>query len=162
MNLTATQEDYIEAVYRCEQERKNEGVRVTDLAEDLGCRLPTVTRTVHALVEKGFFHHEARGLIQLTEQGEAMAQELAHRHDDVVAFLEIILGLPKESAEGDACRLEHSLSKLAAERLHLFMNYVESLPASDRNRLRQAVRHGQGDQEIFPHLVEVKIPGWRG
>lgn len=161
MTLTATQEDYIESLFR-RAKVGGKGARVTDLAEDLGCRLPTVTRTVQVLVEKGYFHHEARGLVSLTERGEAIAHDLAHRHDDAVAFLELILGLDHESAVMDACRLEHSLSKTAAARLHIFMNYIEALPARERQQLRKAVKDGAATEDVFAHLVDVKTPGWRG
>lgn len=161
MNLTATQEDYIEAIYRRQKERGGQGLRVTDLAQELGCRLPTVTRTIASLVEKGYLSHESRGLVHLTTKGDLMAQELAHRHDDLEAFLELMLGLPHDAAELDACRLEHSLSRLTAERLHALMNYVETLPSVDRQRLRQAVSKGAGQESPFAHLVDIKTPGWR-
>jgi len=74
----------------------------------------------------------------------------------------MILGLDHDAAAAEACRLEHSLSQVAAERLHALMNYVESLPASERNRLRQAVESEVGGQSTFPHLVAIKTPGWRG
>ena len=124
--------------------------------------MPTVSRTIQQLVEKGMVNHEARGLVKLTAPGEAIAQDLIHRHEDVVAFLELLLGLPRELAELDACRVEHSLSKLTTQRLHALMNYLESLPASDRNRLRTAVKRSSEKEPTFHHLVEVKMHGWRG
>ena len=138
MELTSTQEDYIEIVFRLIQERK-EGVRVSDLAEQLGCRMPTVTRTVQYLTEHGYFDHPHRKLITLTEKGAKVAEEIAHRHDDVVDFLHLVLGVPSVEAESDACVLEHGFSPLAAERLHRFLLYFEQLPVSERKRLQAFV-----------------------
>lgn len=159
--LTPTQEDYIEAVYRRRQEGDSKGTTVTELAKELGCRLPTVTRTVRLLVAKHMVVHPARGRITLTERGRAVAEEIAHRHDDTVAFLEIILGLPADLARSEACRLEHSLSKMTAERVHRLMNYVEELPASERMKMRRAVQGRPNAAGAFTHLTEVKVAGWR-
>ncbi len=160
MALTSTHEDYIEIIWRSEQERPG-GVRVTDLARELGCRLPTVTRTVRALAREGLVEHESRGLVSLTTRGSRMAENIAHRHDDLVAFLELVLGLPRDKAETDACRMEHGLSPLAAERLHVFLDHIEDLPARTRKKLLDATQGGRR-KPAFLHLAEVKTPGWRG
>jgi len=131
MELTSTHEDYIELVYRM-QKKTDAGVRVTDLASELGCQLPTVTRTVKHLNEVGYFDHEKRGLVRLSKTGQILAQEIAHRHDDVVTFLQVVLGLDRDQAERDACQLEHGFSPLAAERLHTFLEHLEALPADQK------------------------------
>ncbi len=159
--LTSTQEDYIEIVFRRQEETGGEGVRVTDLADALGCRLPTVTRTVQALADAGYFSHKSRGLVRLTRKGHSLARDIAHRHDDVVAFLHLILGLSSDDAEADACQIEHGLSPLASERLHAFLNHVEQLPARVRKTMSDAVRRGIRKETAFPHLLDIKVPGWR-
>lgn len=162
MTLTSTQEDYIEAVYRrLEAEEASEGVRVTDLADDLGCRMPTVTRTVRLLVEEGYFDQEPRGLIRLTRKGRNLAEEIVHRHDDVVAFLTLVLGLTEEEAQADACRIEHGLSPVTAQRFHAFLDYFEGLSPKERAKLRAEVRRGAKGQNEFSHLVETRSSGWR-
>lgn len=160
MAITSTHEDYIEIIWRSGAERPG-GMRVTDLARELGCRLPTVTRTVRVLAREGLVAHESRGLVNLTARGAKMAENIAHRHDDLVSFLEIVLGLPRDKAETDACRLEHGLSPLAAERLHVFLDHIEDLPARTRNKLLDSI-HGGRRKPAFLHLAEVKTPGWRG
>lgn len=163
MELTSTHEDYIEAVFRrCESAPG--GIRISDLAEDLGCRLPTVTRTVKLLSEGGYFSHESRGLIRLTSKGAAIARDIAHRHDDVAQFLEVVLGVPSAQADLDACQIEHGLSPLAAARLHVFLNCFEELPASIRKKMQRATnRAGETEKEAqFANLVEIRSRGWRG
>lgn len=161
MGLTPAQEDYIEAVYRRLRETP-EGVRVTDLAADFGCRLPTVTRTVRALAAQGYLEHESRRLVRLTAAGLVMARDIAHRHDDVVSLLEVVLGLPPDRAEADACQIEHGLSKQAADALHALLNYIEALPAAERTRMQNAVSRAQGSRPVFQHLGPVRSAGWRG
>lgn len=159
--MTSVREDYIEIVFRAQQGSEAEGMRVTDLAEALGCRLPTVTRTVRSLADEGYLAHESRGLVRLTQKGLDVARDIAHRHDDVVAFLTLVLGLSSEQADADACQIEHGLSPLAAERLHAFLNYVDDLPQRDRQAMKRAVTRGANKETVFPHLIDVKAQGWR-
>ncbi|HEX9637098.1 MAG TPA: metal-dependent transcriptional regulator [Acidobacteriota bacterium] len=161
MELTPTHEDYIEAVFRRRGQDAG-GVRVTDLAGDLGCRLPTVTRTVRQLTAKGLFAHRLRGRVQLTPQGERLAGEIAHRHDDVHSFLRDVLGLPGAQVRLDACQIEHGLSPLAAERLHALLEYLAGLPAAERRRLRRHLTRSSRRRPAFGHLVETRAQGWRG
>ncbi|MEE9230568.1 MAG: metal-dependent transcriptional regulator [Acidobacteriota bacterium] len=162
MPLTASKEDYIELIYRHQEMGGAGEMRITDLAGELACRLPTVTRTVQELTEDGYVQHEARGLVRLTEKGLLVARQLAHRHDDVLAFLEMILGVPQEQAESDACRIEHGLSAVTAERLHAFLNYIDALPREDRKHLREGVQRLVETKPAFVHITEIKVPGWRG
>lgn len=159
--ITSTHEDYLEAVFRLSGE-DSKGIRVTDLAKELGCRLPTVTRTVKTLADLGFFSHESRGLVHLTDQGKILAREIAHRHDDVVSFLQFILGLSEEDARADACQLEHGLSALGAERLHRFLDYIDTMPVEDRKKMQKHVSADGKHIEQFGNLVEIKTQGWRG
>lgn len=123
--LTATQEDYIEAIHRIWLE--HEKVTVTGLAERLGCKLPTVTRTIQKMVDLGYVDHELRGDISLTRRGAELACHLVHRHDDLCKFLVEILGLSREEAEKDVCQIEHGMSALSAQRLHLWLLHFEQL-----------------------------------
>ena len=160
MILSAIQEDYLEAIYRLS--RGNQGVRSTDIAERLGCRLPTVTRTVRKLAEMKLIEHESRGLVALTRRGLLAAEEITHRHADSVAFLVNILGLSKEKAEEDACQIEHGLSPLAAQRLHEFLEYIENLDERDRKVIDEFARRVSSTASDFEHLPKSKTAGWRG
>jgi len=163
MKLTAIQEDYLEVVYHLSEESVGgEGARATDIAERLGCRLPTVTRTIQKMVDLGVFEHEARGLVCLTELGRSIAQDIAHRHTDTVAFLVEILGLTKGQAERDACQIEHGLSPLAAQRLHEFLEYFKDLEPAERRVFTAFARSASMTATDFPHLLETRTAGWRG
>ena len=160
MTLTSTHEDYIELVYRM-QKKNTAGLRITDLAQELGCRLPTVTRTVKLLAESGYLEHQPRGLVLLTAKGSAIASQIAHRHDDIETFLELVLGLTTEQAKIDACKIEHGLSPIAAERLHAFLEYIESLPNHQRKEMQETVKHHKENDPLFDQLVETTTQGWR-
>lgn len=160
MKLTAVQEDYLEIIYKLSNSKL--GVRVTDIAETLGCRLPTVTRTVRRLSAMKFIEHESRGLVSLTRKGKLMAENIAHRHADTVTFLTTILKLSKEQAEKDACQIEHGLSPLAAQRLHEFLEFINNLDEQDRKVINKFLRRVSSTSSDFPHLRTSKTAGWRG
>ena len=75
-----------------------------------------------------------------------------------------MLGLPHELAETDACRVEHGLSAVTADRLHLFLNYIESLPHHERTKLRQAVQREEYEElsqltshaQLYRHRQELR------
>lgn len=160
MSITPIQEDYLEAIYRLSLD--SAGVRTTDLAERLACRLPTVTRTVRRMAAAGFVAHESRGLIRLTESGQKAAENLTHRHADTVTFLTEILGMSASEAEVDACQVEHGLSPLAAQRLHEFLEYVAQLPKEQREVMTKFARHTSLSTPDFEHLPTGRTAGWRG
>lgn len=164
MVLTAIQEDYLETIYRIEGAGgvEGSGVRATDIATRLGCRLPTVTRTVRRMAEQGFVYHESRGLIELTDRGRRIAENLAHRHADTVTFLVKVLGLDPGQAYADACQMEHGLSPLGAQRLHEFLEYIEGLDAERRAVILDFARRTTEAAPDFAHLPNGKTAGWRG
>lgn len=143
--LTAAQQDYIEAILRIELTQRAlqvegpasaaAGVRVTDIAAALGCRLPTVVRTLSKLRVAGLIEQAERGLVHLTAESRRLAEQLLHRHEDTVALLTEVLGVPRERAEAEACLIEHGLSAQTAQRLHEFLVRWETLHAAQRARL---------------------------
>ncbi|MCB1218730.1 MAG: metal-dependent transcriptional regulator [bacterium] len=137
--LSAAQQDYLEAVYALElEDAAGEGVRVTDIAAKLATKLPTVTRTLSRLRSMGLVIQEERGPVFLSELGRHLSQQLAHRHDDVVFLLTEVLGVPQETALSEACVMEHGLSGETSERLHHWLEAWQQLEPELRQRLREA------------------------
>jgi len=158
--LTAAQEDYLEAIHRIEAD--GETVQVSLLADRLGCRLPTVTRTLQRLVRQGYVHHQSRGTIHLTETGRSTARHLVHRHEDLVKFLSVVLGLSAAESESSACQLEHGMSPLAAQRLHRWLQHLDDLDNESKGKVVH-FRGREGDAvPDFDWLPEGKTAGWRG
>lgn len=139
LQLSAAQQDYLEAVYALSlEDSEGEGVRVTDIAAALSTRLPTVTRTLARLRAMGLVEQEERGPVFLSELGNRLAAQLAHRHEDVVALLTDVLGVDPITAESEACVLEHGLSGETSERLHHFLEAWQQLDPPLRSALREA------------------------
>jgi len=159
--VTAVQQDYLEVILRLQHEQSADGVRITDIAGELGTRLPTVTRTVRRLADKGLLSHRRGGTVRLTAVGRRVAGEILHLHEDLVFFLTEILGLGEATALRDACQLEHGCSRQTAQRLHEFLEFYESLPEEDRRPFRDFTSQKRGSSPKFRNLPGIKIDGWR-
>ena len=88
-NLTASEEDYIEMIYRLAQPNKIE-IRVNELATSLNIKSSSVTKMIKKLNEKNLIIYERYGKIRLTNEGWKVAQYLYQRHHLIYQFLQEI------------------------------------------------------------------------
>lgn len=109
MLLGESLEDYLECIVILEQQ--NQDVRSVDIANRMGVSRPSVNKAMHNLKDRGFITQEKYGNIKLTEAGENMAQMIHNRHKTIRSFLLDVIGVSKETAEKDACRIEHIISE---------------------------------------------------
>lgn len=124
--LTPTRENYLRTLFQLS--RTGEGVRLTDLARAEGVRLPTARHAVNCLRDLGFASQENYGRILLTERGQALGQEICNRFELTRKFLIEVLGVHGETAEREACIMEHHLSDATLERIAVFVNHVTECP----------------------------------
>lgn len=118
-SMTASLEDYLEAVFVLAG--SNGGVRLTDIAAFLGVSKPSANRAVNTLTQNGFLSHEAYGAVTLTPEGETYAASVLHRHKLLKHFLNDTLGVNEETAEEDACKMEHVMSAETIEKLYDYL-----------------------------------------
>ncbi len=123
IEMTQSLEDYLEAIYICEMTRGE--VRITDIAEETGFSKPSVNRAVNTLKEGGFVEHEYYGKIKLTEKGQRLAAKVYERHITLKNFLKNQLGVEEETAEEDACRMEHVMSETTMKGLVQYIKSIE-------------------------------------
>lgn len=87
--------------------RRNGFVRAIDIAKELEFSKPSVSRAVGLLKTSGYVMLDEKGHIELTELGIDKAEEIYERHQVLTRFLMDITGVPVETAEIDACKMEH-------------------------------------------------------
>ena len=80
-----------------------------DLCAVLGFSRPTVSVMLRQLREDGFVAVAENGGLVLTEKGEAVARRVYERHC-IIAQLLMALGVSREVAMEDACKIEHDIS----------------------------------------------------
>ena len=118
-SLTPTRENYLRALYQLG--RSGSGVRLTDLANLQGVRLPTARHAVDCLRDAGLVEQESYGLITLTDSGRSMGHAICERFDLTRKFLIEVLGVSESVAEREACIMEHHLDDDTLDRLATFV-----------------------------------------
>jgi DtxR family transcriptional regulator, Mn-dependent transcriptional regulator len=126
MRLTASLEDYLEAIWLLV--RRHQVARVRDIAGHLKVGMPSVTAALKSLAQRKLVNYEAYGFVTLTEEGAALAQSITGRHDDLRRFLGEVLGLDAVTAEANACRMEHAVDETVLTRLRRFTKQVTDCP----------------------------------
>ncbi|HIQ02794.1 MAG TPA: metal-dependent transcriptional regulator [Desulfurococcales archaeon] len=105
---------------------KNKGViRVKDLSRILNVKPASVVEYLDKLASKGLVRYEKYGSITLTKEGLEIAEEIYRRHVALKEFLTLILGVPKDIAEKDACYIEHGIHDETLDRLVKLVEYFK-------------------------------------
>lgn len=101
-------EDYLETILILH--KKNGNVRSIDIANELNFTKASVSIAMKSLREKGLIEVADNGYITLTKSGLSRAENVLDRHNTIAECL-IRLGVNKEVAFEDACRIEHDISE---------------------------------------------------
>ena len=108
MVIQKASEDYLETMLMMKE--KHGYIRSIDVADYLGVTKPSVTYTTKRLRESGHITMDREGLITLTESGMQIATSMLDRHHELTRFL-VALGVDRDTAEADACKMEHDISE---------------------------------------------------
>ena len=118
VRLGESLEDYLETLLILEKTGK---IRCVDVASKLKVSKPSVNKAMNVLKEKGYVHQESYGDIHLSDEGRKIAQEVYHRHQVISSFLTDVLGVAPETAEEDACHIEHQISDETFQKIEKFV-----------------------------------------
>ena len=108
MKIQESEENYLEAILMIKEHK--EIVRSIDIVRVLNFSKPSVSVAMKNLKEAGFVTMDETGRIELTAEGEKIATKIYERHVKVSDWL-TSLGVPRDIAEADACRMEHVISE---------------------------------------------------
>lgn len=106
MAIHESGENYLEAILLLGQGEKD--VHSVDVARRLGVSKPTVTKGIKILMQEGYVVMDGVHL-RLTESGLARARAVYEKHTVITEFW-VLQGVSRETAERDACRMEHIVS----------------------------------------------------
>ena len=101
-------EDYLETILMLQKSKGQ--VRSIDIANEMNFTKPSVSVAMKNLREKGYITMDSTGYITLTESGRQRAEDVLERHT-ILADLLMRIGVNKETALADACKVEHDLSE---------------------------------------------------
>ena len=114
MKIQESAENYLETILMLGKEKGN--VRSIDIATALSFSKPSVSVAMKNLRENGYILMDKDGYIALTEKGHEIAETIYERHTLLSSFL-MYLGVSRETATQDACRIEHVNSPESFEAL---------------------------------------------
>ncbi len=108
-------EDYLERILMLEEKGVKE-IHAVDLASSFGYSKASISVALKKLENGGYVALGPRQQLYLTPSGYALAKKIYERHR-VISELLINIGVDKETALKDACRIEHDLSDETFEAL---------------------------------------------
>jgi DtxR family Mn-dependent transcriptional regulator len=134
INLSASLEDYIEAIAHIVADKKV--ARGKDIAKRLKVSRASVTEALRALSKKGLVNYEPYEVITLTEKGREVAEDVIRRHEALRDFFVKVLAIDDTIAEESACRIEHAAPPEVIDRLIRFVRFIEICPRGGADLIR--------------------------
>lgn len=122
--LSPAHEMYLKVVYRLQVD--NEIARVRDMAKGLGVTPGTVSAVLKKLERAGLLLHDRYGAVKLTPAGEGVAECVIRKFETIRTLLMDVLGLDTETAEVDACAMEHAVSPATINRMERLVRLVQA------------------------------------
>ena len=107
MKIHKSAEDYLEMILRLTEEKGY--ARSVDIATGLGVSKPSVSVAMKQLREGGYIVMDKDSYISLLEPGMEIARRIYERHKVLTQIL-INIGVDPETAQEDACKVEHDIS----------------------------------------------------
>lgn len=117
--LTKSIEDYIEAIYMIEQEKGK--IKSVDISSKLGVSKPAVNKAMNELNSLNLIEKSNYSNIVLTDEGRKLAKKIYDKHTLIYEFL-LSIGVSKENANIDCCKIEHVISDETAECMKKYLN----------------------------------------
>jgi Mn-dependent DtxR family transcriptional regulator len=109
--LSFTLESYLDAV--CELSSDNGGARLTDIAKRMNVTKSTASAAMAVLAERNLILNERYQNVRLTESGADLAMRVTKKHETIRSFFMEQLHIDEETADADACAIEHVISDKA-------------------------------------------------
>ena len=128
MSIHESGENYLEQILILSGQKDK--VRAVDICAALGFSRPTVSIMLRELREGGFVTTAGNGGLCLTQKGLAVAQRMYERHCLLAKAL-MALGVSRETALEDACKIEHDLSE---ETVACIKAYLDGVKEKDEAR----------------------------
>ena len=124
--LSASLEDYIEAIYHIIAEKQV--ARGKDISARLNVSGASVTEALRALAKRGLINYAPYEVITITPSGREIAEDVIHRHNTLKQFFTDVLAIEESLAEQGACRIEHAAPQKIINRMVDFIRFLEVCP----------------------------------
>jgi len=129
--LSASLEDYIEAIYHIITEKQV--ARGKDISTRLAVRGASVTEALRALSQKGLINYAPYKVITMTKAGREVAEDVIRRHSALKRFFTDVLAIEETLAEQGACKIEHTAPPKIINRMVDFIKFLEVCPRGGKD-----------------------------
>ncbi|MBO5384465.1 MAG: metal-dependent transcriptional regulator [Ruminococcus sp.] len=107
MAITEAVENYLETILILS--KKQPDIHAIDICSYLGYSRPTVSIVLKKMKDDWLVMVDSVNHITLTEKGKAVAEHIFDRHTIISEFF-MLLGVKRDTALEDACKIEHDIS----------------------------------------------------
>lgn len=129
--ISKSLEEYIKTMYILKKQNGN--VRVTDVAEKMGCSKASVNKALNNLKDNNLVNYETYGTIEITDAGVNLAQKILESYDIVFVFLKDVLGMEAELSQKEAENMKSSMSDETINKLAKYVHQVLGLRSLNCN-----------------------------
>ena len=143
--LTASLEDYLEAIKELMVLNEHGHAHTSDIAKRLNVKMPSVTNALWVLSRNGYINYDTNYPVTLTEAGEAAADRVIRRHRALAHFFHKVLLLDEKLSSETACRVEHVINEEVRIRLERLSNALLSAP--EKLQQLRALFEDRGDAD---------------
>ena len=126
MKLFRSGEDYLKTILILQN--RNGAVRSLDVADHLHVSRASVCRAMKLLQEGGYLDMDPGKILHLTPLGKTVAESVYEKHSVLYKAL-LVIGVGPETAEKDACEIEHAVSEETFGRVKALLSRREGLLA---------------------------------
>lgn len=145
-DLSASLEDYIEAIYHIIEEKLV--ARSKEIAARLGVSRASVTEALRALSKKGLINYAPYEAITLTDEGKLVAEDVIFRHEALKRFFIEVLAIDSNVAEEGACKIEHAAPPEIIARMISFTEFMQVCPRGGDDLIKGFAEYYQNGKQL--------------
>jgi Mn-dependent DtxR family transcriptional regulator len=124
--------------------------RVTDIAREMNITRGSCSISLKPLKKRGLVVEDENKFLRLSDEGQLLAGLVARNDDLLKTFFHEVLGVDKEQAEIDACKIEHLLSIETSMRLAGFIECIKA----DKRVVVDFLKEVRKAKQVCTHDVE--------
>lgn len=121
--LSSGLEDYLEAIYIAYLNEKP--LKGAELARQLNISRASVSEALSKLVAKNLINYSSYEAISITAKGIEEAKKVYAKHHTLEQFFESVLGIEKNEASENACKIEHIINQNILNEMSRFTKFCE-------------------------------------
>jgi len=138
---------YVETIFELEKKSgAQKRIHNKQIAEALEIKEASVTEMLQRLEGENLIDYQPYRGVLLTDKGLELGKKLHRRHRILAGFFKS-LGVDSQTAETDACRIEHVVNDETINKLSSFVDFIEN--TTDFHQTLQHFRHYDSTGEFL-------------